>query len=87
MFAPTLVGRFASRLVTTDALNFEFTGGMTDAELADYLVDEFDAFVGGRFNRYSMARARRVAALATKAVSEAYRPIRWRVSGWHVKRG
>ena len=85
MFAPTLVGQFASHLVKTDALNFKFTGGMTGEEIADYLLDEFDAFVGDRL--VDPARARRVVALATQAASEAYRPIRWTVSGWHIKRG
>ena len=62
-FASTLVGQFASHLVTTDALNSEFTGGMTDEEIADYLLDELDAFVG---RLIAPARARRVVALASR---------------------
>ena len=77
LFAPTLVGEFAEHLWTTDAFAFDFTGGMTDAEFFEYLVIEFYAFVGNGPDQYSPEHARRVAALATQAVGEAYRPIRW----------
>ena len=63
-FASTLVGQFASHLVTTDALNSEFMAGMTDEEIADYLLDELDAFVGDRL--IAPTRARRVVALASR---------------------